>query len=137
MAQRRSLEREGHWQSVIRKQQASGMSVSAFCRQHEVPESSFYSWKRKLQQRRGDDEPIRQDRRTSQGTARHNSMQKNTSTQKSTAAKFVPLKFPTPPAVKPISCEVVLPDGCRIMVPSQCDPHWLREIIQVVQERAC
>ena len=105
------------------------MSASAFCRQHEVPESSFYSWKRKLKRRRREDEPIHEPK--SQELARHDTPCDNA------AARFVPLELHAPPAVTRASSEVVLPDGCRIIVSSQCDPNWLREIIQVVQERAC
>ena len=132
MAQPRSLEREEYWQSVIRKQQASGMSVSAFCRQHEVPESSFYGWKRKLKQRRLEDDSAGEDNVASPSITRSGAARKKT------VVKFVPLELPAPPAVKPTRCEVVLPDGCRIIVSSQCDPHWLREIIQVAKEQeAC
>ena len=144
MARRRNLEREGHWQGVIREQQASGLAVSAFCRQHEVPLSSFYKWKRKLKQRRGDtsinDGEPRLDR---DATMPQRPPTPEEPSCQDTAAKFVPLELrehwglPTPPTEKPTRCEVVLPDGCRIMVPSPCDPHWLREILQVVEERAC
>ena len=129
MAQRRSMDREGNWRSLISKQEASGMSVSAFCRQHEVPESSFYSWKRKLKQRRREDEPIHEPR--SQERARRDMPPNNA------AARFAPLELHAPPTVARANSEVVLPNGCRIIVSSQCDVHWLREIIQVVQERAC
>jgi transposase-like protein len=36
------------WSRIIREQQASGLSVAAFCAQRGVAESSFYPWKRKL-----------------------------------------------------------------------------------------
>ena len=131
MGQRRSSKRAGYWQGVIGKQESSGMSAAAFCRQHEVPESSFYNWKRKLKQRRREDESKREDQATSPGITLSGAARKNPT------VKFVPLELPTPPTVKPASCEVVLPDGSRVIVSSQCDPDWLREILQVVQERAC
>ena len=124
MGQRRSSERAGYWQSVMAKQESSGMSAAAFCRQHKVPVSSFYHWKRKLKRRHR--ESIPQLKPTSQVIAGDNA-----------AARFVPLELPAPPALKPTSCEVVLPDGSRVIVSRQCDPDWLREILQVVQERAC
>ncbi len=149
MTQRRNLEREGHWQVVIREQQASGLSVSAFCRQHEVPLSSFYKWKRKLKERRGDtsingeESRLVRDATMPQGPPTSADPSHDNTPRNNTAAKFVPLDLrehwglPTPPTGQPTRCEVVLPDGCRIMVPSQCDPGWLREILQVVEERAC
>ena len=129
MGQRRSSKRAGYWQGVIGKQESSGMSAAAFCRQHEVPESSFYNWKRKLKQRRREDDSTRTGKATSPGITRSGATRKNS------ALTFVPLELPTPPAVRPASSEVVLPDGCRIIVPGQCDAHWLREILQVLKER--
>ena len=37
MARRRNLERERYWRGVIREQGASGLGISAFCREREVP----------------------------------------------------------------------------------------------------
>jgi len=36
------------WRRILRQQQASGLTVAAFCRQAEVSQPSFYSWRRKL-----------------------------------------------------------------------------------------
>lgn len=107
------------------------MSAAAFCRQHEVPESSFYNWKRKLKQRRREAESKREDQAMSSGITR------SRAAHKSPTVKFVPLELPTPPTVKPASCEVVLPDGSRVIVSSQCDPDWLHGVLQVVRERSC
>lgn len=126
MAQRKGLGREGHWRSVIQRQESSGMSIVNFCRQYEVPVSSFYSWKRKLKQRRHEDEPTPASKAASQESARDN-----------TASRFVPVELHGPLAVSRASSEVVLPDGSRVIFSSQCDPDWLREILQVVQERSC
>jgi len=131
MAQQRSSGRERYWQSVMRKQQASGMSVSAFCRQNDVSASTFYNWKRKLKQRRLEDEPQDQDKPTSGCSTRDNTRPNNT------AVKFVPLELRGPPAPTRASCEVVLPDGCRVIVPTQCDAGWLREILEALKERSC
>jgi hypothetical protein len=37
-----------HWHQVIRRQQASGLGVSSFCRRQGVPVSSFFAWRRRL-----------------------------------------------------------------------------------------
>jgi len=115
MVRRGRLDRERYWIGVIRDQQASGLSISAFCRERQVSSASFFSWRRKLAEcrREGAIEP------------------------EETAAKFVPLEIPAPPAHPRAGCEVVLPDGCRIIVPSQCDAGWLGEILGVLQERSC
>lgn len=115
MAGRGRVDREVHWRGVIRDQRASGLSISAFCRQRGIPAWSFYNWRRKLAERDHDraDEP------------------------KETGAKFVPIEIPAPSAQTRSSCEVVLPNGCRIIAPIQCDARWLGEILGALQERSC
>jgi len=44
----RGREREQYWRKVIRDQAASGLSIAAFCREHQVPAASFFAWRRKL-----------------------------------------------------------------------------------------
>ena len=102
-------EREQFWQGVIEEQKASGLSISAFCRKRDVSGASFFSWRRKLTQRDQDE----------------------------TAAKFVPLRFDAPSMATRPGCEVVLPDGYRIIVPGQCDANWLREILDALRESSC
>ena len=36
------------WRGILQKQQASGLTVAAFCRQARVPQASFFAWRRKL-----------------------------------------------------------------------------------------
>ena len=36
------------WRQIIERQQASGLSIAAFCRSNRVPASSFFAWKRRL-----------------------------------------------------------------------------------------
>ena len=113
MAGRGSKERERYWRGVIRDQKASGLSISAFCREREVPPASFFSWRRKLADRE-------------RSVARED-----------TAAKFVPIELPSPPAATRSCCEVVLTDGCRIIVPARFDAGSLREILGALREQPC
>ena len=117
MGQRRSFERARYRQGVIGKQESSGMPAAAFCRQHQVPESSFDNWNRKLRQRRRENKSKREDQTTSPGITRSGAVRKNPN------VKLVLLEFSTPPTVKPTSCELVFPDGSRVIVFSQCDPE--------------
>ncbi len=120
MARRYSKEREKYWRGLVRDQKASGLSISAFCRERKVPASSFFNWRRKLADR---------DRPGELKVANQN---------KDTAVKFVSLELPaSPPAAARVGCEVVLPNGCRIIVPTQCDAGWLGEILGALQEKAC
>jgi len=36
------------WQTLIQNQQTSGLTVSDYCQQHQLPTSSFYAFKKKL-----------------------------------------------------------------------------------------
>ena len=81
MARRRNLERERYWWGVIREQRASGLGISAFCREHEVPLSSFFQWRRKLQERQHKDEPP----------------PGSSEAQEDSVAKFVPVQLHSPP----------------------------------------
>lgn len=122
MAGYRRGEREQVWREVIRDQAASGLSISAFCRDREVSPASFFNWRRKLADR---------------ADATHHGQ----------ASKFVALDFSvsspavteagspaTPRTALRTDCEIVLANGCRVIVPVQCDAGWLREVLAVVQE---
>jgi hypothetical protein len=43
------------WRELIRRQQASGLSVRAFCQQRAVQENAFYLWRKRL----AENEPAR------------------------------------------------------------------------------
>jgi hypothetical protein len=43
------------WQELIRQQEQSKLSVSAFCRQQGFSDQSFYNWRKRL----AADEPVR------------------------------------------------------------------------------
>ena len=51
---RRRYSRE-QWRLWLGEQAASGLSISAFCLEHDVPENSFYYWRKKfaVEQRSG------------------------------------------------------------------------------------
>mgnify|MGYP005651368167 CR=1 FL=1 len=42
---------ERKWRELIERQRLSGESVRAFCRKHELRETSFYYWRRELKLR--------------------------------------------------------------------------------------
>jgi hypothetical protein len=39
---------EIQWQTLIQNQQTSGLTISDYCQQHQLPSSSFYAFKKKL-----------------------------------------------------------------------------------------
>ena len=44
-------ERESHWRQIIARQEESGLSVLAFCRQEELSAYALYSWRRRFARR--------------------------------------------------------------------------------------
>jgi len=110
MAGGRSVERERYWRQVIRDQAASGLSISAFCREQEVSPASFFSWRRKLAA--GGREEV--------------------------SGKFIPIEL-APPAslVRQPGFEVALPNGLRIHVPPQFDAGALRALLAVLGVQSC
>ncbi len=119
------LERSDYWREVIREQEASGLSIAAFCRQRGVGQASFYNWRVKLRQQ--DDPANRQ------------------------AAKFVPIELSAVPlgqgamdhsATTPATAacddfEVLLGNGRRLRVPASFDPQTLRELLDVLEKLPC
>lgn len=119
MVRGRNTEREQYWRGVIGEQESSGLSITAFCREREVATASFFNWRRKLADR-------------DRGVTHESPVERE-----ETAAKFVSIELPSPlpppPAVQSC-CEVVLPNGCRIIVPARFDAGSLREILSALKE---
>ena len=47
----RNLGREQHWRERVTAWAASGLSVWAFCPQHQLTETTFHHWRRELRDR--------------------------------------------------------------------------------------
>jgi len=110
MAEANNGKLKSDWAELVREQQASGMTGAEFCQQRELRVHAFYYWRRKL---------------TPGNRAR-----------RSTAEKFVPVQVESPAPPGP-GCEVVLPDGCRLIVPAQCDGTWLRDVLGALRNQTC
>jgi hypothetical protein len=171
VARYRRGERERGWREVIRDQASIGLSISAFCRDRKLSPASFFNWRRKLAERESASVAT-VDARTDDGATDRSSFDCHGSLNDADiASKFVALDLPLSPATElstdlpdasrlksaktlrisqpaagqtgsRIGCEVVLPDGCRVLVPTECDAGWLREILAVVRdssesERSC
>lgn len=37
-----------YWQEILKRWQQSGLSASQFCRMHQISDSGFYTWRKKL-----------------------------------------------------------------------------------------
>jgi hypothetical protein len=47
----RDKSKEVFWRRTVRRQGQSGLTVRAFCREHELRETAFYFWRRELVRR--------------------------------------------------------------------------------------
>ena len=126
MARWRGREREQYWRNVIRDQAASGLSIAAFCREHQVPAASFFAWRRKLSRRAEVGRPRATGERASASEL-----------AEQPAARFVSFELPSPPRAGRAGVEIVFPDGCRVLVGELCEADWLRSILAVVREGSC
>jgi hypothetical protein len=54
----RDASKERFWRRMVREWRASGLSVRAFCKQRDVPQASFYGWRRTLAERDAEPRPF-------------------------------------------------------------------------------
>ena len=107
---------ERRWRERVAQWQASGLSVRAFCVQHGLIETSFYSWKRELRAR---------DAAASTAAARSSSGKKS-------RPAFIPLTV-IPAAT--VAVEVRCPSGHVVLV-SACDAAFLASLFAALNPPA-
>jgi transposase-like protein len=95
------------WRRLIAEQDASGQSIAAFCREHDVPVSQFFAWKRRLRQ---------------------------ASAPPFLAVQLVEAA-PEPPAARAHAIEVALAGGRRLWVEPGFDPDHLRTLVAALEAR--
>ena len=47
----RDKQREAQWRRMMRRQQRSGLTIRAFCGEHDLRETAFYFWRAELARR--------------------------------------------------------------------------------------
>jgi hypothetical protein len=97
------------WQQRLQRIQRSGLTVTAFCAREGVSTASFYTWRRRLQ--REPDPPV---------------------TDK---PRIVPVRL-VAPATAPL-VELLLPSGCVLRLPPECDLAWLRQLLPMLGIAPC
>jgi len=65
MARRLTEAQRSQWAGRLRRQAKSGLSISAFCRKHSIPQARFYYWRRRLATGEGADSTQRSPSRES------------------------------------------------------------------------
>ncbi|HEX3146585.1 MAG TPA: hypothetical protein VHR66_00690 [Gemmataceae bacterium] len=101
----RDLKREQIWRRHFERQRASGLTVRAYCCDHDLHESAFYFWRRVVTERDG-------------------------AASKANAPAFVPITVVEAPAARNDSpIDIHLAGGRRIRIRPGCDRdvigcHW-------------
>jgi transposase-like protein len=114
--------KEQAWRERLEQQQQSGLSVRAFCSQHNLTVPSFYAWRRTLRQRAGAAaNPSSADGPPSPGPAAGQPF-------------FVPLRL-APTATTAL--ELLLPGGLLLRVPTGFDADTLRRLLALLRETPC
>ena len=98
------------WQMAIETWQASGMSVSKFCKVEGLSESSFYIWRKKL----------------TQADEAETGKQK-----KLNPSAFIEVAMPKN---NPAALELVLSSGNTLRISSGADSATLNDVISVLQQ---
>jgi hypothetical protein len=107
MARPKDLSLEHTWRLRLRRQAASGLSISAFCAREAVSSASFYAWRRRLAAPSPDvppDPPL-----------------------------FVPLQFDPAPRPEETALsprfEIELPHHVRLRCNAAPEPEWLGRLV--------
>ncbi len=123
---KRSEEKRAYWRSVLERQQKSGLSVRQFCREHQVSEASFHSWKRKIA---GCDRDV--DTSSEDGGQKRPALNRLTK-QTEDAAVFIPVRVS---ASANSLLELVHPRGHVLRVPTVFDEGSLRQVLNVLDQQ--
>lgn len=110
------VEKKRYWQGTIREAARSGLSIREFCRQHRLPESQFYRWRRKLEQGR------QQRRMRKPGVARG-------------SASFALVS--EEPGTMGAGIELVLGNGRRLRIGQGVDEETLRAVLAALEREGC
>lgn len=115
--------KERFWRQTLQRFERSPLNAADFCRLHDLTLSSFYRWKRVLQQR-----DLRQDRATPTSKA-------------SQLPFFLPLQLAAEPqtthAPIPATLEVLFPNGLLLRIPKHFDATTLQQLLSLLRGEPC
>ena len=124
---KRSEEKRTYWRGMLERQTASGLSVRQFCRDEQVSEASFHSWKRKLAH---GDRPAKQ---SSQKGGQKRPQVKLVTKQADNATVFIPVRVSL---ATNAPVEIVHPRGHVVRLPAVFDEISLRQVLNVLDRQA-
>jgi len=111
-AGQRDPQRERFWRQHVRQHQDSGLTVRAYCQQHQLTEASFYAWRRTLAERDGETTPTAP-----------------------TMPAFVPVVVTGVPTTAPL--ELHWPTGPTLHIHAHCPRTLLADVLALLEERGC
>ncbi len=128
-----SVELERKWRRIISQWKTSGLAGRAFIREHQLPEGSFYGWKRTLRLR--DEERARLAKQHTLGkVSKRAALHRQEKRKRATIAKkesavptFVPVNVTPPPATPWF--ELTLANGRLLRVPNTFDEATLMRLL--------
>jgi hypothetical protein len=97
------------WQQRIKRFAHSGLSVAAFCSREGVSPAAFYDWQRRLRS--------------------------EAANPAAAPPRFLPVRLTSPPSTA--SAELLLPSGCVLRLTPDCDPAWIRQLLDLLGVRPC
>jgi hypothetical protein len=111
--------KERYWREHFDAWRRSGLSIRAYCHQHDLAQPTFYLWRRHLEQRPASSTPCQP------------------ATQPLAAnPPFLPVRLVGPTSTRPV-LELVLRGGRIIRVPSGFAPDDLRQLITLAEQLPC
>ena len=102
------------WEAHLRKWEASGQGVRAFCQRAQLSEASFYYWRRRLRD------------------AGRQVAEMASDSKDAKASAFVPLRVS--PSIAYFEIDTV---QRTVRVPPGFDPDSLRELLRVMEDSPC
>ena len=131
MAINKNLQKESYWRDLVHRQAHSQLSIRQFCSQQEIPEASFYAWRRELklrdrEQRLSPTSPAFQD------AAEQKCESSATSGSAGNGHAFIPVQV----IEEPNALELIHPLGYQLRIFGEVNATVLNQVLDVLDQRA-
>jgi len=129
---RRDVVKEARWRELVAAHKSSDLSVRAFCAQQNVPENSFYAWRRELALRDAEGVPAPKRKTRAASNAQRVGGTASAPSQRPT---FLPVTLASPPGLPLV--EVTLTQGAVLRVHTGCDAATLAMVLAALEGARC